>query len=196
MKNILFVHGASSSPTSFSFIKQNLPEHNGLDFSYDSNEDMEDIVDRLIQVFQVSPKELCIISHSLGGVISTGASYSVPEKVEGMKLKLVTISTPFAGSKAATYLKFLFPGYGLFGNVSTTNPIILGIQDQGAKWPTLNVISTSGDSPLLKEANDGVVSVSSQVSLRGCYQRIHRINHFEALLSQDIVKDIKDFLWV
>lgn len=191
-KNIIFIHGASSSPISFNYIKQNLPEHNGLDFAYDSNEDIEDIVARLVQTFRVCDKEIFIIAHSLGGVIATAASYDL---AKDYNLKLVTISSPFGGSKAATYLKFLFPGYGLFGNVSTTNPVILGIQNEGAKWPTLNVISTSGDSPLLKEANDGVITVSSQLSLKGCYQRLHRINHFEALLSDSIIKDIKEFIW-
>jgi len=192
---ILFIHGASSSPLSFNYIKQNLPEHNGLDFAYDSNDDIEDIIPRLIQVLQLSPKKLCVIAHSLGGVIATSASYSDVLEALNIQLKLITISSPFSGSKAATYLKFLFPGYGLFGNVSTTNPVILGIQNEGAKWPTLNIISTGGDSPLLKEPNDGVISVSSQISLKKCTQKVHRINHFETLLSLDIIKDIKEFIW-
>lgn len=191
-KDILFIHGASSSPVSFNYIKQNLPEHNSLDFSYDSNEDIEDIVDDLyIYISNVLVNPLYIVSHSLGGVIATSASY----KIKNPDLKIVTISSPFGGSKAATYLKFLFPGYGLFGNVSTTNPSILEIQRTGAKWPTRSIISTEGDSPLLKEPNDGVISVSSQVSLKNCEQRVHRINHFESLLSVDVLKDIKEFIW-
>jgi pimeloyl-ACP methyl ester carboxylesterase len=195
-KNILFIHGASSSPLSFSYIKQNLPKHNGLDFAYDSNEDLEDIIARLVLLLEMAPKELYIVAHSLGGVIATNASYHEVIEVLKIKLKLVTISSPFGGSKAATYLRFLFPGYGLFGNVSTTNPAILEIQHQGAKWPTMNIISTAGDSPLLKEPNDGVISVSSQVSLKNCQQKIHRINHFETLLSDEIIKDIKGYIWV
>lgn len=195
MKNILYVHGASSSPISFNYLKQNLPEHKGFDFAYDSNEDIEDIVSKLVEDLIDLPKDLCFVAHSLGGIIATTASYYYEREGDLSEFKLATISSPFSGSKAAVYLKFLFPGYGLFGNVSVTNSVILEVQEKGAKWPTMNIISTGGDSPLLSEANDGVISVASQLSLKNCEQRIHKINHFETLLSPEIVKDIKEFIW-
>jgi hypothetical protein len=190
-KTIIYVHGASSTPLTFNYLKQNFPSHNIIEFSYDSNEDVEDHVMELAKILNSLNGGAYIIAHSLGGVIAMGATY-----LSSKPVRMVTISSPFAGSKAATYLKWLYPNYGVFNNVSVTNPLIQEIQKKGTVWPTLNIVTTGGDSPFLKETNDGVVSVSSQLSLKGASrERTYRLNHFEVLLSPLIVKEIKEYIW-
>lgn len=193
MKNILYVHGASSTPLSFNYIAKNLPEHKRINFVYDSNEDLEDIVNDLQKYIADVRNQFGsfdIIAHSLGGIVAVGASYKQKD-INNM----VTISSPFAGSKAASYLKWLYPGYGLFNNVSVSNPLVLEIQERGTVIKTLNVITSGGDSPLIKEKNDGVVSVNSQLSLRNCDRMLYDLNHFEVLMSDTVVEDIRKYLW-
>lgn len=191
MSKIIFVHGASSTPESFNFICQNLPEHERINFKYDSSIPLEYLVEEFIG-FVEPGHNYQIVAHSLGGLVATAASYALPS---GSISRMAIMSTPFAGSKAAGYLKWLFPKYGLFDSVADSNSVVLTIQNRGAIVPTLTVITSGGEIPLIKGPNDGVVSVDSQVSLRNCEKKIFRLNHFEVLLSYDVVKAIKEYLW-
>lgn len=189
--NIVYVHGASSTPVSFNYIYQNLPKHNRHDFTYDCSKPIKDTIIALTQFYSLSNfgDECYLVGHSMGGIIATVASYIRPAK------KAIIISSPLAGSKAATYLKWMFPKYGLFDNISMNSPAINKIQEKGAVIPTLNIITEGGESPVIKEKNDGVVSVESQSSLKNCTSMIFNLNHFEVLLSPDVVREIKNFLW-
>lgn len=190
-KKIIFIHGASSTPESFNFICQNLPNHQRINFAYDSSAPLENIIDEFVG-FLPEEGEYQIVAHSLGGLVATGSSYKLSKPVVP---KMVVLSSPFAGSKMAGYLKWLYPKYGLFDNVAVSNSVILTIQDKGAIVPTLNVITNGGEIPLIKEKNDGVVSVNSQMALRNCERKFFELNHFEVLLSYDVAKAIKEYLW-
>jgi pimeloyl-ACP methyl ester carboxylesterase len=193
-KTILFVHGANATPLTFNYIKQNLPRHKEVNFIYDSNKDIETHVENLAALVTLIGEEVSIVAHSLGGVIAIGATYRYhPTKLH--PLKTVTISSPFAGSKVASFFKWVYPGYGLFNNVAMSNPVIGEIQENGAVEPSLNIITTGGEIPLIKEPNDGVVAVSSQMSLMNCEEVILRLNHFEVLLSPTVVETIRKFVW-
>jgi hypothetical protein len=194
MIKIIYVHGASSTPTSFNYISQNLPEHERLDFSYDSLKELEKTVYKLYDF--LPDEEHCVVTHSMGGIIGVATTYLNSFRGDKKKTKkMVTLSSPFCGSKMANYLKWMYPKYGLFDNVSTNNPMILSIQERGAIIPTLNIITKGGESPVIQEENDGVISVSSQISLRSCTRKIIDVNHFEVLMSPDVTTAIKEYLW-
>lgn len=191
---IVYVHGASSTPTSFNYIAQNLPEHERLDFSYDTLKELEKTVYKLYDY--LPEDEHCVVTHSMGGIVGVATTYLNQSKGNKKKiLKMLNISTPFSGSKMANYLKWMYPKYGLFDNVSTNNPVILTIQERGAIIPTLNIITKGGESPIMQEENDGVVSVSSQLALRNCSKIMIDLNHFEVLMDSKTIKAIKEYLW-
>jgi pimeloyl-ACP methyl ester carboxylesterase len=191
VKNIIFIHGASSTPVSFNYIKQNLPVHKSFDFYYDTTIDIEDTVKELYD-FLPAEEEFDIIGHSLGGILTVAVTYLNDNK----KIrKCILLSSPLAGSKIASFVKWMYPKYGLFDNVSVSNPLILTIQARGAIVPTLNVITSGGEVPLIKEKNDGVVSVASQMSLKNCDLEFLDLNHFEVLLSPKTIEIIREYLW-
>lgn len=201
MKYVVYIHGASSTYNSFNFINDKLSrereDYCPLFFEYDCSRDLQDITNDLLAYLPDGNDEIILVGHSLGGVIATAVTYN-NESISPKKniKKVVTISSPLAGSKAATYLRWLYPNYGLFNNVAVTNPIIMAIQSIGAIVPTQCIISNGGTTPLIKEANDGVVSVASQGSLKHCKEHVNiKLNHFEVLLSSFVVQQIERFIW-
>jgi pimeloyl-ACP methyl ester carboxylesterase len=195
MKNIIFVHGASSTPISFNYIRQNLPIHRGLEFSYDTNVDIQETIEKLF-AFVPENEEVNIIGHSLGGILAVAVNYINESAGNHKKIrKCIALSSPLSGSKIASFIKWMYPKYGLFDNISVSNPLILTIQSRGAIVPTLNVITSGGEVPLIKEKNDGVVSVASQMSLKNCDLKFLDLNHFEVLLSPKTVEIIREYLW-
>jgi pimeloyl-ACP methyl ester carboxylesterase len=193
-KNIIYVHGASSTSTSFNYIAQNLPEHNRINFEYDCRINIEKIVEDLYN-FIPDTGDYNLISHSLGGIIATGVTYLNKDKKKSIR-KVVTMSTPFGGSKIATYLRWFFPRYGLFDNVAEDAPLIMMEKRRGAITPTLNIVTDGGETPIMREKNDGVVSVLSQLMLKNVENmKVFNLNHFEVLLDPQVVEAVKEFIW-
>lgn len=194
---IVYIHGASSTSTSFNFISRMLPNHTRLFLEYDSGTPIKTIVNNL---YTLLPRTvpLFLIGHSLGGVIATLLSYA--EKYDANVLqpvqiqKIVAISSPFGGSRAANYLRWMYPAYGLFDNVATNTVAMSAIKKFGAIFPTLSIVSTGGNTPLIRGSNDGVLSVDSQSALANCVIKEFKLNHFEVLLSDKVVSEINGFL--
>ena len=59
--------------------------------------------------------------------------------------------------------------------------------------PHLAIVGTNG-LPFTSEANDGVVTVASQTALIGPHYELLPLNHFEVLLSKEVIKLLVDFL--
>lgn len=201
MKNELwFIHGANASPGSFTYIKEKLREDEAffdttfVDVNYDCSEKLAGIVK---EIANDCSKDIPIsfIGHSLGGVIATAVTqrirlYELPVDVK----KVVTLASPLGGSESADYLKWLYPSYTLFKNISTKNKLITDLKLVGAVVPTLSLVTTSGNNPLYPTANDGVVTVNSQRALRGVDYIEVPHNHFEVLLSKNVVDHMRLFL--
>ena len=195
---IIFIHGANSSSVSFNYLKSRIQQHYKVGLvDYDSSRPITEVVpDIYRQIVNYSFNcPLFLVGHSLGGIMATLLSYwNVEDDNELNIVGNVCLSTPFAGSKAANYLRWLYPAYGLFDNVATTNPWMKLIADKGALVPTLAVITDGGDTPLITEPNDGVVGVKSQMSLKNAdYVKFH-LNHFEVLLSEEVGNEMNTFV--
>lgn len=190
MKTICYIHGAQASYKSFNFIKSKFPNHNIIDITYTTAVPLEENLDNCIKEVEKIKKDISIIGHSLGGILGLGLS-QLSNNVD----KLVTLSTPFGGSKMADTLRWWYPSIQLFDDISTLSPILKEVRYRGAKKPTLSFITTEGRSPLFHEPNDGVVSVSSQISLPGSNYVQVPLNHFEILLCEDVALKIKEFIW-
>lgn len=199
-KEVWFIHGANATSKSFRYLKDNLrsdPEFSDyalLDISYDCQENLADIV-KVMAASLNKDRQLFLVGHSLGGVLATALAqrikmFELPVTVRGV----FTMSSPFGGSESADYLKWLYPNYHLFRSISTQSRIIKDINALGAVVPTLALVTTAGNNPLFSTANDGVVTVASQRSLKQTKYVEINSNHFEVLLSKESLDHLKIFL--
>jgi pimeloyl-ACP methyl ester carboxylesterase len=144
-RNILYIHGAYASPTTFRHMIEHLPDHRAAFADYDClTNSVEDVVRSLKATAAESfgGEPYSIIAHSLGGVVGLRLAAD-DEPVE----QIFTMSTPFGGS------------------------------------------------PLMHEANDGVVTVASQTSLAGPEYHPVAYNHFEVLLADPVIDLAREFLF-
>jgi pimeloyl-ACP methyl ester carboxylesterase len=128
-----------------------------------------------------------IISHSLGGIVSIIAAQDCPQ----IK-KIVTMGTPFGGSTVAAILRWFVP-ITLFQEIQTNSAIIKSLKCP--EIPVRSFVTKDGNNPLINEPNDGVVTVKSQLALAGPEYINVNLNHFEVLLSNQVVNDIESFLF-
>lgn len=199
-KEVWLIHGANASPASFNYIRDKLEEDTDLDeyalvdIKYDCQHSLSNIVEILASTAS-SKRPIYLIGHSLGGVLAARVAqrikhFELPVDLRG----IVTISSPFGGSESADYLKWLYPNYHLFSSISTSNKVILDLQAGGAVVPTLSLVTSSGNNPLIPSANDGVVTIKSQRALPRANYVEMPYNHFEIMVAPETVEHIKVFL--
>jgi pimeloyl-ACP methyl ester carboxylesterase len=188
---VWYVHGANSTPQSFNFIRSELPRHESLDLSYGPTESVMKVVDRIVALAQdeTSIRPIYLVGHSLGGVIAM----AVAQRCNRVQ-RLATIASPFGGSKVASLMRWLTP-CPLFDDIHPASPLMCAVRRAPPIQRCLSIVTTSGGTPLIPEANDGVVSVDSQVALRGPHYINVPVNHFEALLSTEVVDLLSGFLF-
>jgi triacylglycerol esterase/lipase EstA (alpha/beta hydrolase family) len=190
MTTIVFLHGANSSDKSFNYIRARLPKHTSVPLEYDTKTPLVENIEQIkTAILAVSNDDISIVSHSLGGVIAV----SVAKEIPAIK-KIVTMSTPFGGSQSADILKWMFHNSQLLKDISTTNPVISNLSKR-EDLEVLSFVSTLGASDFIKGENDGVVTLESMKSLSGPTYKEVSTNHFEILLDDSVVGDIKKFLF-
>jgi triacylglycerol esterase/lipase EstA (alpha/beta hydrolase family) len=195
--SIWFIHGANASPLSFINIQTRFRESDafkGFEFvnvTYDCQNPLAMTIETIADSLP-SNRPVYLIGHSLGGVIAVAVSQRVKHFEMNKQIKaVITLASPLGGCEGADYLQWIFPHYHLFKNISTKNRVITDIKAAGAVVPTLCFITTSGNNPIYPESNDGVVTVNSQRSLKNSKKIEAPFNHFEVLLSNDVVDKMK-----
>lgn len=185
--HIVFVHGFNSSSRSFNYLISQLPDHDIVAINYDSHQPLQASIDACQKLLPKGP--FYIVGHSLGGVIAAHLAS------ENEATKLITISSPLAGSRAAMTLKWL-PGHPkVMHDITPSAPIIMGLAARKLSLPTLSIVSTGGHLSTSNEPNDSVVTVSSQKGLKYGRKVEVKANHFEVLLHEKTVKHVNDFLF-
>jgi len=189
MKNIVWIHGLNSSACSFNYLRAMLPNHNITAITYKSH---QPLLESIAQVKKQLPKgRICLVGHSLGGLIAV----LLAAEYEGRVDKLVTLSAPFAGSKAANFFRWL-PGHpAVLKDIVPLAENILAISRLKLETPTLSIISVRGELVPISEPNDGVVSVASQKALKFGKKVEVNTSHFEILLANETVQLVQDFLF-
>lgn len=190
MKQIVWIHGLNSSSTSFSYIAQKLSEHEAYLIDYQSH---QPLTASIAEVLAKLPKtgRVVLVGHSLGGVIATIIAADYPERVE----KLVTISSPIHGSRAAATLRWIPGSLPVLSDIVPNGAIITRCCGLQLKVPTLSIISVGGHLPTSPEPNDSVVSLASQRALKFGKKIEVNASHFEILMHNQTVKAIDDFLF-
>lgn len=186
---IYYIHGLNSSRRSFNYLSEEL-EHNGdVLIDYDSRQRLEDSV---TQVLKFIPKNepVVLVGHSLGGVIAMLIAIRGLVNVE----RVVTISSPLAGSKAAVYAQWVVSGIPVIGDLTPNATCIREIAASKPTFPVLSIFSTGGSLPTSNEPNDSVVSVASQKALPSAKKVEVKANHFEVLMHEKTVEQVRKFI--
>lgn len=193
-RNVLYIHGANMSPVSFSVIQKGLGRHKALAPSYSIAVPLQNNIKTIARLVrkEFGCKEFDIVSHSLGGII---ALLLLRTKLNVSKI--VTISTPFGGSEAAAYLRYMFPSCQLYKDISPSSEKIKEAMDIKLTVPVLAIVTTGGESkvPFMTDKNDTVVTVSSQTASENLEYYYVDLNHFEVLMSDEVANKVKSFLY-
>lgn len=176
---VVWLHGANQSHLSFEYLRSRTNFKKEILINYSSaNGFYNNLADILIEVKNQGP--LFVVGHSLGGVYALHLLKHV-EVVGG-----VSISTPFRGSSAADWAKYLFPSYPLFRDVGRRSKPILEAKDIEITVPWTQVVSTTGSVPYLKTANDGVVTIDSMRSRNDMEFISVAHTHYEVVCSENV----------
>jgi pimeloyl-ACP methyl ester carboxylesterase len=220
MKLIVFFHGALSTPISGSFICKSLEDDPELfvncNFHYDLVQaSADDIFINAIQhvnelIESVKPDEVILLGHSWGGIVAHEVAMEL-QRVNDLALAMnsgqylpvsvVTLSSPYTGSSTASWLSMLKPFSRFLANVATSGMVMRSFQKKKIRVSTLAIITNSGGNTIMLGENDGVVTTKSQHGVcRMMYNKRQlriielKLNHFEVLLSDEVVDLIRRFI--
>lgn len=187
---ILYLHGAGMSERSFTLFRKAIRK-NSFCPSYHVDTGLAQNIETIEQEARAffNDKPVDIVAHSMGGLIALALLK------DGFPIRrIVTMSTPFGGSVAASSLKWFYPSHKMFRDIEHTNDLIHELKSQQIEIPMKCFVTIGGHSSLKLTENDGVVSVKSQKDLSGPVFEEVDINHFEILLSDHVIQKTKEFL--
>lgn len=191
MKQIAWIHGLNSTPSSFKYILQKLPKHNAHLINYHSHQPLSESI---MEVISQLPKgeTLSLVGHSLGGVIAALIAADNADSIN----ELITISSPLSGSRAAGVLRWLPGSLPIINDIYPRSPLLIRLNElETLSVPTISIVSTGGHLGTSSELNDSVVALSSQRALKFGEKIDVKANHFEVLLHDETVGVIKKFLF-
>ena len=187
---IVYIHGASATAESFSYIRQFVRDHYeepDIMLEYRSEDGFDHNLKNMFGKLD-DAERLFFISHSLGGIYSLYLANHYQETTHGG----VSLSTPYGGSAQADFAKYFLPFSRLMKDIGTMSAPMLEARHIPAPKNWTQVITTKGQSPWIKEPNDGVVTLAS-MRYREDFELIEvPLNHYEVVLSNQVVNIILD----
>ena len=183
--SLVYIHGASATSESFNYIRSKLGK--GIDINYDSRNGFENNLKEM-QDQLAGVDNIAFIAHSLGGVYSLHLANAIPEQVKGA----VTLSTPYGGAEVAEFAKYFLPFSRLMRDIGPSSWAMKQADKIMIQHPWTNIVTVKGQSPFLLEHNDGVVTIASQKHHKEMELVEVDYNHYEVVLSDEVVKLIKE----
>ena len=183
---LVYIHGASATSESFNYIREHI-SGNDLAINYDSRNGFEkNLENMVVQLSNV--KEIFFVGHSLGGIYALHLAHHMPQQVLGA----VTLSTPYGGAEVADYAKFFLPFSRLMKDIGPNSWVMKQANKIKIQHPWTNIVTVQGQSPFMLEPNDGVVTISSQRHHADMELIEIDYNHYEVVLSEQVVGLIKE----
>lgn len=183
---VVYIHGASATSESFTHIR----EHVGGDaimINYSSNNGFDHNLATMETQLQKC-REMFFVSHSLGGIYALHLANRFYKKTLGG----VSLSTPYGGSREADFARYFLPFNRLMKDVGVMSDPIKKIKELKLPPVWTNVVTTVGDSPWIREPNDGVVTIDS-MRFRSDMDLVELpLNHYEVVLSNRTVDIINE----
>ena len=183
--NLVYIHGANATSESFNYIKSKLGT--GLDINYDSRNGFENNLEAM-KISLMSTKDICFIAHSLGGIYALHLANAMPEVIKGA----VTLSTPYGGAEVADYAQYFLPFSRLMRDIGPSSWVMKQAKRIKIQHPWTNIVTIKGQSPFMHEPNDGVVTIASQRHHADMELVEVDCNHYEVVLSDQVVKLVKE----
>ena len=189
-------------PANFKPIELPLEEFIKYDLNKESSTQIVNGMKELIQklILDNDIKKLVMVGHSFGGVLSVQMVRELADffKTNKVKTRIVTLSSPFAGSEIATVLRLFKPNSLFFKNIGNHTDFIKDFKKHPLPCHTHIFVTTSGGADWMPQANDGVVTIESQTFFKNdanAAEHEIKANHFEILLTDavitQIVKEVK-----
>lgn len=209
-QTIVYIHGAYSSDICWKYVSSQLNTP-FLCVNYDIEQPITEIIQTISTEIsnKIEDSDIILIGHSIGGVIACHVATQLQIK------KVVTIATPFKGIEITPWIYSncdipinamltLFPllnrkiqaSCNFWKNVNPTNKCFMSLQEETLQFSLLNIV-TEAPISILTKRTDGNVSVDSQTALSGkqnYHERKFISNHFECLLNDKIINEIKQFV--
>ena len=182
---LVYIHGASATSESFNYIRSKLGD--GIAVNYDSRNGFENNLDAIKEQIGKT-KDVFFIAHSLGGIYALHLANAIPKQVLGA----VTLSTPYGGAEVADVAKYFLPFSRLMRDIGPSSWVMKQADNIKIQHPWTNVVTVRGQSPFMTEANDGVVTISSMKHHADMELVEVDYNHYEVVLSDQIVDIIKE----
>jgi len=187
---IVYIHGASATAESFSYIRQFVREYTELPdiaLEYDSKNGFANNIKEMYGKLDDAEK-LFFVSHSLGGIYALHLANHYKDTTIGG----VSLSTPYGGCKQADFAKYFLPFSKLMKDIGTMSGPMLDARKLPKPPNWTNIVSTRGESPWIHEPNDGVVTIES-MKYRNDFELIElNVNHYEVVLNNQAVEIILD----
>ena len=182
---LVYIHGASATSESFNYIRSKIGD--GIAVNYDSRNGFENNLDAIKEQIGKT-KDVFFIAHSLGGIYALHLANAIPKQVIGA----VTLSTPYGGAEVADVAKYFLPFSRLMRDIGPSSWVMKQANNIKIQHPWTNVVTVRGQSPFMTEANDGVVTISSMKHHADMELVEVDYNHYEVVLSDQIVDIIKE----
>jgi len=182
---LVYIHGASATSESFNYIRSKIGD--GIAVNYDSRDGFEKNL-KNIKTELKSFKDIFFVAHSLGGIYALHLANSIPNQVLGA----VTLSTPYGGAEVAEFAKYFLPFSRLMRDIGPSSWVMRQANKIKIQHPWTNVVTVKGQSPFIMEPNDGVVTIASQRHHADMELVEVDYNHYEVVLSNQIVNLIKE----
>ena len=182
---LVYIHGASATSESFNYIRSKLGK--GIDIEYDSRNGFENNL-KMMQLQLEDVTDIAFIAHSLGGIYSLHLANAIPEQVVGA----VTLSTPYGGAEVADYAQYFLPFSRLMRDIGPSSWVMKQASKIKIQHPWTNIVTVKGQSAFMHEPNDGVVTIASQKHHDDMELVEVDYNHYEVVLSDVVVKLIKE----
>ena len=189
---IVYIHGASATAESFTHIRQFVRDHveePDMALEYRSEDGFENNLNMMKGQLDEAD-QLFFISHSLGGIYSLHLANHYRDTTIGG----VSLSTPYGGSEQADFAKYFLPFNRLMKDIGPMSRPMAQAQKLPAPPNWTQIVTTRGQSPWIHETNDGVVTIES-MRARADFDIIELpLNHYEVVISNQVVEVILDRL--
>ena len=183
---VIWIHGANQSRHSFNYLSEKCNFDEEVFVDYDSANKFYENLNLIYN--QVSHLDCCfLIGHSMGGI------YALHLLKKLNVMGVVSISTPFNGSRTADWAKFVVPKYQLFKDAGRKSDPITSGHNIDISCPWTQIVSTSGGVPYHEGPNDGVCTTTS-MEYRQADMEIARIatTHYEVMVSPAVKERITE----